>query len=95
MQFLPAQRGATPYLKRRMLEVVQEINRAGLSLQGGRSGARCLEARRNVGRPAWQAVLRRLNRANLMPELDVDYNAGAAWLADNDMRVWEHLPRIR
>ncbi|CAE7250946.1 unnamed protein product [Symbiodinium microadriaticum] len=59
----------------------------------GRSGARCLEARRNVGRPAWQAVLRRLNRANLMPELDVDYNAGAAWLADNDMRanIAKHL----
>ena len=76
-----------PDLRRRMLEVVQEVNKSGLALQGGKRSLWCSFSRSPAerGKASVAGCIKKIvanHRANLLPELDLDYNAGSAWLSD-------------
>eukprot|EP00439_Symbiodinium_sp_Y106_P039857 s5028_g4.t2 len=79
-----------PDLRRRMLEVVQEVNKSGLALQGGKRSLWCSFSRSPAerGKASVAGCIKKIvanHRANLLPELDLDYNAGSAWLSDSQV----------
>ena len=70
-----------------MLEVVQEVNKSSLALQGGKRSLWCSFSRSPAerGKASVAGCIKKIvanHRANLLPELDLDYNAGSAWLSD-------------
>ncbi|CAE7223910.1 unnamed protein product [Symbiodinium sp. CCMP2592] len=76
-----------PELRRRMLELVQEINKADLALQGGRRNLWCSFSRSPAerGRASVAGCVKKIvahHRATHPSELDLDYAAGAAWMGD-------------
>eukprot|EP00439_Symbiodinium_sp_Y106_P041235 s4246_g5.t1 len=74
-------------LRRRMLEVIQEINKASLALEGGRRPLRASFSKTPAerGRASVAGSIKKIvmnHRSNLASELDTDYNQGSAWLGD-------------
>ena len=74
-------------LRRRMLEIIQEINKASLQLQGGKRALWASFSRTPAerGRASVAGSIKKVvmnHRANLVGELDMAYNQGCAWLGD-------------
>ncbi|CAE7455558.1 unnamed protein product [Symbiodinium sp. CCMP2592] len=74
-------------LRKRMLDIVQEVNRAKLTLQGGKRPlwASISKTPEERGRAALAGVTKKLvmnHRPGLVSELDLDYAQGAAWIGE-------------
>ncbi|CAE7428891.1 unnamed protein product [Symbiodinium sp. CCMP2456] len=71
-----------------MLEILQEVNRAELALEGGKRSLWSSFSKTPVerGRASVAGSIKKIvmgHRPNLVGELDTDYNQGAAWLGED------------